>query len=465
MQQTRNIHNDYSYYSSKDKLTNSEKDRILQELYYEFNISNSCLDYSNNSLDLDNYSESEKVNTEVCQDFDISYLFNDDSKDYSIYYNYNSSTLKNLRYKKKKDKRIISLHNNDIINGILQFPKLNQVFPLKLKTIGILCSFSILIGGFFVFSNINNRQADAVNMIMYQNVESKISRFQHELNTDKYSFFRPDELIYYTTKEGDTVKKIAQKFHLSEKSIKVNNPILSKMKILKKGTKLVIVPTDGILHPIRKGETIFEISRRYNVSPTKIITSNKISNAEFIREDDKIVIPGIFDLKFRKPRLTTTRLANISKKVKSGKVNPFRVVYTYRKESRERIVKRYFGGSHFIWPVNGYLSSGYGWRWGGFHPGIDIAAPYGASIRAANSGTVLNVGWMGGYGYAVDINHGNGVVTRYAHCSSIFVSIGQQVFIGQPIAAIGSTGRSTGPHVHFEVIINGSNRNPINYLR
>ena len=119
-----------------------------------------------------------------------------------------------------------------------------------------------------------------------------------------------------------------------------------------------------------------------------------------------------------------------------------------------------------IWPTAGYVSSPYGLRFGGteFHQGIDIAAEMGTPIVAAADGVVTAAGWNGGYGNMVDIDHGNGVVTRYGHASAVAVSVGQQVRRGEVIAYVGSTGRSTGPHVHYEVRVDGQPVNPAGYL-
>ena len=119
--------------------------------------------------------------------------------------------------------------------------------------------------------------------------------------------------------------------------------------------------------------------------------------------------------------------------------------------------------SGLIWPVSGPITSGFGWRWGRMHEGIDIGAPCGTPIHAAASGTVIYSGWMSGYGNFVVIDHGNGLATAYAHQSAIYVS-GGSVSQGQVIGAVGSTGHSTGCHLHFEVRINGTPVNPLNYL-
>lgn len=122
------------------------------------------------------------------------------------------------------------------------------------------------------------------------------------------------------------------------------------------------------------------------------------------------------------------------------------------------------------WPVSGTITSPFGYRrnpFGGgmeFHQGLDIAAPMGTTITAAAAGTVISAGWYGGYGNYILIDHGGGMATGYGHCSQIFVSVGQHVQKGQAIGAVGSTGYSTGPHVHFEVRINGKPVDPAQYL-
>ncbi len=120
--------------------------------------------------------------------------------------------------------------------------------------------------------------------------------------------------------------------------------------------------------------------------------------------------------------------------------------------------------SGLIWPVNGPVTSGFGMRWGRMHTGIDIAVPSGTPVHASASGTVVYAGWMSGYGNLVAIDHGGGLSTAYAHNSSLLVSVGQSVNQGDVISLSGSTGHSTGPHVHFEVRVNGVPVDPLSYL-
>jgi murein DD-endopeptidase MepM/ murein hydrolase activator NlpD len=116
------------------------------------------------------------------------------------------------------------------------------------------------------------------------------------------------------------------------------------------------------------------------------------------------------------------------------------------------------------WPVGGPVTSGFGMRWGRMHEGIDIAVPSGTPVHAAGAGRVVYAGWMGGYGNLVVIDHGGGLSTAYGHNTSVSVSVGQDVSAGQVISYSGSTGHSTGPHVHFEVRVNGSAVDPLGYV-
>lgn len=123
------------------------------------------------------------------------------------------------------------------------------------------------------------------------------------------------------------------------------------------------------------------------------------------------------------------------------------------------------GSDLYIWPTKGVFTSGFGMRWGRMHQGIDLANKIGTPIVAAKDGVVAFAGWSGGYGYLVEISHTNGESTRYAHNSQLFVSKGQLVPQGALISKMGSTGRSTGPHLHFEIRQkNGAAMNPVTFL-
>ena len=125
---------------------------------------------------------------------------------------------------------------------------------------------------------------------------------------------------------------------------------------------------------------------------------------------------------------------------------------------------QHVSGAGFIWPVNAPMTSPFGWRWGRMHEGVALGAAYGTAIAAAAAGVVIYAGWEGGYGNLTVIDHGGGLATAYGHQSRIAVSVGQSVSQGETIGFVGSTGHSTGPHLHFEVRVNGEAVDPLGYL-
>jgi murein DD-endopeptidase MepM/ murein hydrolase activator NlpD len=135
---------------------------------------------------------------------------------------------------------------------------------------------------------------------------------------------------------------------------------------------------------------------------------------------------------------------------------------------RESLIERNarIAATPSIWPTEGVVTSRFGWRWGGsdWHPGIDVAADSGTPIVATAEGVVVASGWNGGYGRQVIVDHGNGITTSYAHTSENVATVGQKVKKGQLIAYVGSSGFSTGPHVHYEVKVNGTVANPARFL-
>jgi murein DD-endopeptidase MepM/ murein hydrolase activator NlpD len=145
---------------------------------------------------------------------------------------------------------------------------------------------------------------------------------------------------------------------------------------------------------------------------------------------------------------------------------PLAAVDKYLPRSIDENTRPVAGNTAYIWPAKGVLTSGYGWRWGRMHKGIDVANSTGTAIYASAPGIVEKAGWnKGGYGNLVEIRHPDGSITRYGHNSKVLVSQGQQVQQGDTIALMGSTGFSTGPHSHFEIHPSGKGAvNPIAML-
>jgi len=248
-----------------------------------------------------------------------------------------------------------------------------------------------------------------------------------------------DKIMEYQVHEGDTVSTIAEKFGISEETILWQNS-LSKTSSIKVGQTIQVLPVTGISHKVSKGDTVYSISKRYDTSSQGIVDFpyNTFTNDETfeLAVGQIVVVPdGIQPAaQASTPRFRRT-VPNAGTVVASG---------------------------NFVWPAGGSITQNYTW----YHGGIDIANRAAPGIAAADAGTVEYAGCLGwGYGCHVKINHGNGYTTLYAHLSSYGVSVGQTVGRGAIIGRMGSTGRSTGTHLHFEVVRNGVRLNPLTVLR
>lgn len=244
-------------------------------------------------------------------------------------------------------------------------------------------------------------------------------------------------IIEYVVETGDILGSIAEKFNLNIASLLWAND-LSYYSIIRPGQKLKILPTDGLVYKIKKGDALEKIAKKYQSDINDIIDFNKLVSIHDIAIGQEILLPG--GIKPTVYRPTTRSVTSV--------FSPTPAVD---------------GGGKLLWPTNSRrITQYYRWR----HSGLDIGNKRGQPIYAAESGKVEAAGWnRGGYGYYIIINHGGGLKTLYAHNSKLYVKKGESVSRGDIIAAIGSTGWSTGPHVHFEVRINGKRTNPLGYIR
>lgn len=245
------------------------------------------------------------------------------------------------------------------------------------------------------------------------------------------------DVVTYTVQAGDTVQAIASLFGLQPTTIMWANPAIEDAPdLLRIGQAVLVLPIDGVYHAVAEGDTLESIAETYKVEPEAIVNCqyNFLDpTRSLLVEGKKLIVPG-----GEKPYVP-------------------KVVTTYTGSVPEGA----YGTGQFQWPVLGTITQGY---WYG-HRAIDIGAPTGSALLAADSGFVSFAGWTDvGYGYLVVIDHANGFATYYAHLSNIYVFEGQAIERGQVIGAVGSTGWSTGPHLHFEVRYYGVQQNPRAYL-
>ena len=191
-------------------------------------------------------------------------------------------------------------------------------------------------------------------------------------------------------------------------------------------------------HVVRPGETVYHIAHVYGVSVRRLLEVNHLSNARDLRVGQSLMIPGSYSYTY----------ASLGGESAAG------AMWNVPRAARQ-----------FAWPVwSGTVTSGFGMRHGTMHDGVDIAAPVGTPVHAADSGVVVFVGRLNGYGNTVIIRHSDNYVTVYGHNSRILVSEGSSVARGQNIAEIGTSGRTTGPNLHFEVRYDNHAYNPLSYL-
>ena len=265
--------------------------------------------------------------------------------------------------------------------------------------------------------------------------------------------------VTYEVKKGDTWSQIAAKNDMTSAELLALNPgyNINKLQIGEVLTLSASVPY-LTMTVVKQERYLDDVS--YNIEYT--------DSADLYQGDYKVTSKGEYGKADVMAKTTYVNGEETERTILSS-VTLKEPVTEYRLRGTKARPTWMPTGS-FRWPTSGRISSYFGGRKspGGIgstnHKGIDIAGPYGTPVYAADGGTVTYSGWMGGYGYLVEINHGNGYVTRYGHNSSLTVSVGQHVYKGQQVARAGSTGNSTGNHCHFEVRYNGVAKNPLNYL-
>lgn len=328
-------------------------------------------------------------------------------------------------------------NKNTVVKSVLiKRGKRNRMFlhtsAMALLTLGIVISPFV--------SDSNLMGEDRSDFAYAQALSSETSIAPEDVFQTQASEKPRDEIIQYRVQKGDTISTIAKKFDISEDTIEWTNDLESNDITV--GETLDILPVTGIAHKVSRGDTVYTIAKKYDTNPQQIVDFpfNDFANPQTFSlvEGSIIVVPNGVEPQ-EQPRYVRPSY------VASG---PTVVTET-----------------GFTWPVRGSINQPFSW----YHRAVDLGASLGTPILAAQSGTVAAAyagGWNGGYGTYVIIQGDNGYRTLYAHMSSLNVSTGQKVNAGgTTIGWIGMTGRTTGPHVHFEIRSASDMFNPLSFLR
>lgn len=235
----------------------------------------------------------------------------------------------------------------------------------------------------------------------------------------------------YQVRPGDTLWSIARRYGVDWELVAAMNYLDGD--VIEAGQFLTLPRYWDEVYYVRPGDVLTAVAKRFQVDLEVLMAVNEIINPDRIFVGQKLIIPA--------------------------PANAVPVMASLKRTTVSR------GGHTFTWPVEGRITSPYGPRGGAFHYGVDIAAPQGTPVLAAMSGIISFAGWKGSFGNLVAIDHGNGMETLYAHNAKLLVNEGEYVLKGQVIARVGSTGRTTGPHVHLELKKDGRNVDPLPYLQ
>ncbi len=270
----------------------------------------------------------------------------------------------------------------------------------------------------------------------------------------KMALLGSNNVVQYTVKDGDNLWDISRAFNIDQDQLISANPGLNPEN-LRAGQMLYLNQEAPLITVIATREVTVDEKIPYSVN---------------VKYDDGLLLGEKFIISQGVPgertvtyRITRENGLETDREVRSQVVKSDPKTEEVVKGAITMVASR--GGSlRLSWPCGGGVVSSFGMRWGRMHEGIDLDADYGSSVVAVAGGTVVDAGWDGGYGMKVDISHGGGLVTRYAHLSEINAAVGDSVNRGETIGLVGSTGNSTGPHLHFETVVGGEPCDPLDFL-
>jgi murein DD-endopeptidase MepM/ murein hydrolase activator NlpD len=263
----------------------------------------------------------------------------------------------------------------------------------------------------------------------------------------------------YIVQDGDTLWDISKKFGIDVPTLLATNDFGTR-GIIHLGDQVKILPVSGILHTVKKGETVGAIAKKYAIDTTDIFKANMITAASIVNPGEELIIPGgtVQDVPVVKP-VTKPKQVATAAPAPTTTAAPVQKIFAATEKPAPSAAT-----GEWVWPTSGH-SVTQPFK-GKAHTGIDVDGVIGSPEYAAHDGVVEFAGWSVGYGLSIVINHGNGLWTRYGHTSQIYVKIGDTVTKGQTIALMGTSGKSTGSHLHFEVLSGpGKFLNPLKYVK
>jgi murein DD-endopeptidase MepM/ murein hydrolase activator NlpD len=330
----------------------------------------------------------------------------------------------------------------------------NDVPPKRTRII----IFSTIVGVFIILSTYTllsfNKESKISlvkdNTVVAQNVSEEKNSSKEEIAT--ISDDKPI-ITTYVVKSGDSISSIAAKFSISSNTLLWAND-LTKKSLIKQGQKLTILPVSGIVHTVVKGDTLGGIAEKFDADIEEIISFNDLENIKSVKIGMELIIPnGELPVEKEvvvKEKTIAKKVSVETKKQSSETVETKKVSTEKNNIEKTELDEKPVSKSSFTHPIPGAIltQGAHGYN------SIDFGAPVGTSVLAAASGTAIvakSSGYNGGYGKYIVIEHENGTQTLYAHLSEVLVEVGDKTNKSEKIALSGNTGRSTGPHLHFEV--------------
>lgn len=362
-----------------------------------------------------------------------------------------------------KDSEITKEENlYNVLKSKIKYKTLAYSIDINGQSIGVVESEQVannIIESVKTYFTENYDQSSIIDVSTVENIEIKqikVDNTEIKDTTDikNYIIKGTTEEKKYIVEEGDTYWTIAEYFNMSLDELITANPNSDPERIQIGDELNLIVPKPFVSVQVKR-KVVQEEKTEYETQYEYV--------SYMYNDEETVKVKGEYGISKIESIVTEENGIQVSKEVVSEEVitNPkSKVVITGTQDPPPKK-----GTGYFINPLPASsISSRFGSRSGGFHSGLDLAKSSGSSIKAADGGTVVFAGWQGSYGLMVEIDHGGGFTTRYAHCSEIYVKNGEKVYQGKIVGAVGTTGVATGPHLHFEVRKYGTAVNPSNYI-